>query len=267
MLSRPGLANQYSLLVTVRDLTKSADHVVNLGPIMAVKRVLLTLHVPGNIGIGGIADRIVAQLGILDETGDHVDTKTVSAAIEPEADDVVHRVGHVGISIIQIGLLLEEDMQVPRCGSRIVLPRGTAEVALPIVRCAIGRTGNPDVPVALWIAARRPRLDEPRMLIRGMVGHQVDDHADIAAMRLREQAIEGGEIAELRMDSAVVADVVAPVVERRRVDRVQPDRIDAERAQIVEMRGDAVEIADAVAVRIGKRARIDLIEDGALPPL
>ena len=100
-----------------------------------------------------------------------------------------------------------------------------------------------------------------------MVGHQVDNHADAAAMRLREQAIEGGEIAELRMDSAVVADVVAPVVERRRVDRVQPDRIDAERAQIVEMRGDAVEIADAVAVRIGKRARIDLIEDGALPPL
>ena len=86
-------------------------------------------------------------------------------------------------------------------------------------------------------------------------------------MRLREQPIEGGEIAEVRMDAAVVADVVAPVVERRRVDRVQPDRIDAERAQIVEMRGDAVEIADAVAVRIGKRARIDLIEDGALPPL
>ena len=131
----------------------------------------------------------------------------------------------------------------------------------------IRRTGNPDVPVALGIGARRARLDEPRMLIRSMIRHEIDDHADAAAMRLRQQAIERGEVAEVRMDAAVVADVVAPVVERRRVDRVQPDRIDAERAQVVEMRGDAVEIADAVAVRIGERARIDLVEDGALPPL
>ena len=86
-------------------------------------------------------------------------------------------------------------------------------------------------------------------------------------MCLREQPIERREVAEVRMDAAVVADVVAPIVERRRVDGIQPDRVDAERAQIVEMRGDAVEVADAVAVRIGKRARIDLVEDRALPPV
>ena len=86
-------------------------------------------------------------------------------------------------------------------------------------------------------------------------------------MSLRHQAIERGKIAEVGMDAAVVADVVAPVLERRRVDGIQPDGVDAERLEIVEMRGDAVEVADAVAVRVGKRARIDLIEDGALPPL
>ena len=105
------------------------------------------------------------------------------------------------------------------------------------------------------------------MLIRSMVGHEVDNHADPAAMRLRDQPLEGGEVAKVRMDAAVVADVVTPVVERRGIYRVQPDGVDAERAQIVEMRGDAVEIADTVAVRIGKRAWIDLIEDGTLPPL
>src|ERR1700687_767316 len=72
------------------------------------------------------------------------------------------------------------------------------------------------------------------------------------------------------MDTAVVADVVTPIVERRRVDRIQPDCVDTERVRatvkIIEMRSDAVKVADAVAIRIGERARIDLIEDGALPP-
>ena len=79
-------------------------------------------------------------------------------------------------------------------------------------------------------------------------------------MRLCDQPIEGGEIPEIRVDAAIVADVVAPVVERRRIDGVQPDGVDAERVrcaviEIVEMRGNAVEIADAVSVRIGKRAQ------------
>ena len=104
-------------------------------------------------------------------------------------------------------------------------------------------------------------------LIRRMVRHEIDDHANAAAMSLRYEAIERGKIAEVGMDAAVVADVVAPVLERRRVDGIQPDGVDAERLEIVEMRGDAVEVADAVAVRVGKRARINLIEDASLPPL
>ena len=67
------------------------------------------------------------------------------------------------------------------------------------------------------------------MLIRSMVRHQIDDHADAAPMRLRYQPIERREIAEVGMDTAVVADVVAPVFERRRVDGIQPDGVDAER--------------------------------------
>ena len=105
------------------------------------------------------------------------------------------------------------------------------------------------------------------MLVRSVIRHQVEDDANAAAMRLGDQAIERREVAEIRMDAAVVADVVAPIIERRRVDRAQPDRVDAERLEIVEMRGDAVEVADSVAVRIGETARIDLVEDRALPPL
>src|SRR5258705_631748 len=108
------------------------------------------------------------------------------------------------------------------------------------------------------------------MLIRRVIRNEIYNHADTALMRRGDQPIECREIAEVGMDTAVVADVVTPIGERRRVNRIQPDRIDAERVrasiEIVEMRGDAVEVADAVAIRIGERARIDLVEDGALPP-
>ena len=53
---------------------------------------------------------------------------------------------------------------------------------------------------------------KPWMLVRGVIRHQIDDHADSAPMRLRDQPIERRQIAELRMHIAVVADVVAPVV-------------------------------------------------------
>ena len=46
----------------------------------------------------------------------------------------------------------------------------------------------------------------------------------------------------------------------------QPDRIDAQRHDMVEPRLDPRQIADPVAVAILERARIDLVDDPAFPP-
>ena len=43
-------------------------------------------------------------------------------------------------------------------------------------------------------------------------------------------------------------------------------RIDTKRLEVVETLGDSIEVADAVAVRILKAARIDFIDNGVLPP-
>jgi len=37
-------------------------------------------------------------------------------------------------------------------------------------------------------------------------------------------------------------------------------------ASVIEFRGDALEVADAVVVAVGEAARVYLIEDGVLPP-
>ncbi len=78
--------------------------------------------------------------------------------------------------------------------------------------------------------------------------------------------VEVGQRAERRVDAAVVADVVAVVVLRRRVDRREPHDVDAEALEVVEVPGDAHEVADAVTVGVGEAARVHLVHDGTLPP-
>src|SRR6202012_4153146 len=64
----------------------------------------------------------------------------------------------------------------------------------------------------------------------------------------------------------VVGDVVAEVDLRRGVHGRDPDGIDAEALEVVEALGDAVEVADAVAVGVLIATGIDLVDDCVLPP-
>jgi hypothetical protein len=65
----------------------------------------------------------------------------------------------------------------------------------------------------------------------------------------------------------VVGNVVAVVGHRRAVDRAQPDDVDTEQLEIVQVVQDSAEVTDAVTVAIGEAARIDLVDHGGLPPV
>src|SRR6185436_8182526 len=75
------------------------------------------------------------------------------------------------------------------------------------------------------------------------------------------------EGAEVRMDVAVVADVVPTVGQRGWVPRADPERIDAELGQVGQSVDDAEDVSGAIAIVVGKRPRIDLVNDGAAPPI
>ena len=104
------------------------------------------------------------------------------------------------------------------------------------------------------------------MLIRRVIDDQLGDDADAAAMRLVDEAIEVGERAVARVDVLVIRDVVAVVAERRRVERQQPQRVDAEVLQVVELLGQPGEVADAVVRAVEERAHVRLVDDGVLVP-
>src|SRR4051794_34606032 len=68
------------------------------------------------------------------------------------------------------------------------------------------------------------------------------------------------------IDTAIIGDVITEVAHWGSEEGRQPHRVYAEARDMVQMRGDPRQVADAVAVEVGETARIDLVDCGAAPP-
>ena len=252
-------------LLRVRQLAPAAQHVVHLRPVHrehAPEAELLHLRVVV-LGHGGV----VAQLAVLDDRVADVDPPAGDAARVPEAQDLVERVAHLVVPPVEVRLARQEVVQVVLAGRLVQLPGRAAEVRQPVVRRpAVRRRVGPDVEVAVARVAPRRRVDEPRVAVARVVRDQVEQHRHVALAARRDERVEVRERAEVGMDVAVVRDVVAPVVVRRRHRRVEPDPVDPEPLEVVEPVDDPAQVADPVAVGVRERARVDLIENAVAPP-
>src|SRR5262245_28109822 len=104
------------------------------------------------------------------------------------------------------------------------------------------------------------------MLIRGVVGHKIEHHFEAARVSFSYKEIEISQCAEQRVDIDIVSHVIAEIGHRRGKNWRKPDCVDAQPLHIVEPAGDAAQISDAVGIAVLKGARVDLIDDSALPP-
>ncbi|VUX29450.1 Uncharacterised protein [Bifidobacterium pseudocatenulatum] len=155
---------------------------------------------------------------------------------------------------------------------RIVLPSGTAEIGTPLVRLGtrsarlMPRPGwTPPIPVGMRVVLVAGSL-EPSMLVGRVVDHQIHHDLQTALVRFGKQLVHILQGAEQRIDILIIGNIVAVVVLRRPVDRAQPHHVHAEVGQIVKTAGDALQIADAVAVRVLEGTRIHLIHHRVGPP-
>ena len=196
-----------------------------------------------------------------------VEPEAVDPEVEPEAQHVQHRLLHLGVVVVQVGLVREEAVPVVLPGDRVPRPVRRLGVDEDDPRVVVALVGvRPDVPVALRVVGARARLLEPRVVGRGVVHDQVGDHADPALVRRVDERAEVVDRAVVGMDREEVGDVVAAVPERRRVHRQQPDAVDPEPLQVVELLDQPAEVAGAVVVAVEEAADVDLVEDGALEP-
>ena len=133
----------------------------------------------------------------LEQVRHGVEPKAVQPELEPEADDVEHGVAHLRVVEVQVGLMMEEPVPVELIARRVVGPvrrlvvdEDDAGIRVP------GVVVGPHVPVGLGVVAALARLLEPRVVVAGVVHHQVGDEADVAAVRLLDE--RGGVVDRCR---------------------------------------------------------------------
>ena len=126
---------------------------------------------------------------------------------------------HLGVGPVEVGLLGGEQVQVPLAGRPVGLrhagPGRSAEVAAPVVgRFVPRRSPTLAEQVAGPLAAAGwcgERGLEPGVLVRGVVGDEVDDHPEPEGVGLGDHGVGVGQGPEAGIDVAVVGHVVAGV--------------------------------------------------------
>ena len=115
--------------------------------------------------------------------------------------------------------------------------------------------------------AARARLLEPRVVARGVVHDEVGDHADAAPVRGVDEACGSPRRCRSRDGSSR-----SRRCRSRRRGAARGTSAAARRSrspshcEVVELLGQAAEVADAVVVAVGEAADVDLVEDGPLEP-
>ena len=210
---------------------------------------------------------------VLRDEVDDVHPEAVDPALHPATHHPVDRGADLRVLPVQVRLLAREQVQVVLAGGRVEIPGRPREERDPVGRLRARLTGRhalarwpPEVPVALLGARIGAGLDEPGVLVAGVVDHEVHDQLDPAVVQRGDQLVEVGQGAEGGVDVLVVADVVAGVVLGRGVDRREPDDVHAEPGEVVDPADDPAQVADAVAVGVGEAAGVDLVDHRGTPP-
>ena len=173
-----------------------------------------------------------------------------------------------GIVEVQVRLVRIEAVPVVGLGDRVPGPVRLLRIGEDDAGVLVFLVG---VAPHIEVACRRARLGttgalEPAMLVGGVVDHQLGDDADAAIVAGAHQAAEVAHGAVGRMDAAILGDVVAVVLQRRRIERQHPQGGDAEVLQIVELLPHAFEVADPVIVGIVEGLDVRLVDQRVLEP-
>ena len=207
------------------------------------------------VGDTGHLGRVVGQGGVLADAVDHVGPESVDSPVEPEPEGVVHGLDHRRLVPVEVGLGRLEQVEVPLAGRLVEGPRrcGQVERGHPVVGGEPSGCGSRHTYQLRWALSR----DEAASRNQGCwsevwLGTQSMTTRRPSAWASADQGVELRQVAEERVDVAVVADVVAEVGHGRAEERGDPQGVDAQPGQVVEVGPDAGQVADPVAVGVGE---------------
>jgi trehalose synthase len=216
----------------------------------------------------GFGDVFAGGPVAFDQVGNGVEAQAIDSHVHPEAHGVEYLFHDAGVIEVEIGLMGEEAMPVVLVSGVVPGPVRFFGVGKDDADAVVELVGiGPDVHVAVGgIFGSEAGALKPRVLIGGVVDDELNHDLDVAGMGLVEELLEVVEGAVLGVDRGVVGDVVAVVAEGRRKEREKPEAGDAEFLEVVELGDEALEVADAVGVGVGKGADVDLVDDRVFVP-
>ena len=211
---------------------------------------------------------IVSEVRVMEIGPRHIQAKAIDPTRQPRVQHSQRRLAGVWITPVQLGLLAQKLVVVVLAARRLIGPGRATEHAQPVVgRGAVGLRIGPDIPVGLGsLQAAAQALHEPRMHIGGVAEHLVHHHLQAPRVGRVQQALEALEGPIVRVDTLIVRSVIAPVPVRRRMDRRQPDAVDAQGRNVVQLGQHPGQIAMPIAIAVEEAADVDVVENRALPP-
>ena len=183
------------------------------------------------------------------------------------AHDVQHRLLHFRIVIVQIRLLGIEAVPVILACDLIPGPVGLLcigedDAGLEILLIRI----RPDKIIPVFGITALAGFLEPGVLDGAVIHDQIHDDLHAMCMDRIDELMILFQCSEARVHIHKIADVVTVVKHRRRIDRLDPDAVDPEGSQVIQLLRNADEITVSVPVAIHKGAGIDLIKIGTHIP-
>ena len=179
---------------------------------------------------------------------------------EPEPDRLDDLVADGRIGDVQVGLEGREAVQV-------VLARAVVPGPVVLRRALLAsRIVGPHVVVAKRRRAALPRGDEPGVLDRRVVDHEVREHAQTVVGGVADRLDDVAEVPEPVIDGEIVGDVVAVVLVGGRVQGHQPHARRPELRDVVDPLDEARDVAAPVAVGVAERLDVQAVDDRVLPP-
>ena len=232
--------------VGVDQLAHAPDELVVLGGV-----------VEGGVGDAGHSGGSSGSAGVLAEAVHDVDAEAVDAAVEPEAHDPVHGLDDLGVGPVEVGLLGQEQVQVP-----LLRWRSSHVQAGAVVKAAIQLLGGVSGEPSRQMYQSRfgsSRLDRAARnhgcWSEVWLGTRSTSSLMSRAWHAASSSSKSARSPNMRVDVAVVGDVVAEVGLGRRVERRDPQRVDAEPVQVVEPLLDAGQVTGGPAVRLAAKDR------------
>ena len=182
----------------------------------------------------------------------HVEAEAIHTGGQPEVGDLLDLVAYRWLVVVEIRqpALWAEGVVAVLAGGDLapVAIDGGVATAIEVL---IGR-----IPIEHSL--------EPGVLLGGVVDDQIGDHLHVALVSFADQGAEIIEGAIVWMDAGVVTDCVA-MIGRTGLNGHQPQSIDPQILQVVELLGDARQIAGAIAIAVIEAAHEHLVDHLLVP--